>query len=518
MQAREFSLDSAVFAIEMKRVSNGPVLPVTLNRDSGTPLYRQIYGWFRQSIVDGHLQPGQRVPSTRELAVDLGISRLPVLHAFDQLRAEGYIDSAIGSGTYVSAKILAEFFPDPSGGITGSSRGTSPRKVSRVSARLSSAAKEPWLELFGAFRMNLPAMDHFPLQTWSRCLSRSARSHGTPIQGSGNALGYGPLREVIAQYLRVSRGMRCEPGQVFIVSGSQMALSLSARVLLNPGDPIWMEDPGYPGAVRAFALSGCELIPVPVDAEGLDPTEGLRRSSKARVAYVTPSHQYPTGSTMSLERRMRLLEWASRKGGWIIEDDYDSELHHGRHPIASLQGLDPNARVIYLGTFSKAMFPALRVGYMVVPSDLVAAFAAARDALDIFPPTFIQSVLTDFIQGGHFHRHLRRMRALYAQRCSTLSAALRRELPDVLEVVNEGAGMHTLVLLPAGVRDSTVSLRAASYGVSAMPLSSCSLRKPVRYGLVLGYGGTDELETERGVRMLKLCLQRPHETSSGHKR
>jgi GntR family transcriptional regulator/MocR family aminotransferase len=324
----------------------------------------------------------------------------------------------------------------------------------------------------------------------------------------GSQMGYGPFREAIAQYVRVVRGVRCEPKQVMVVSGSQQALHVCARVLLNPDDAVWIEEPGYPGAHQAFFTTGCRLIPVPVDAEGLEVKEGIRRCRGAHAVYVTPSHQYPLGATLSVARRIQLLSWASRGGAWVIEDDYDSEFRQGIRPIACLQGLDTDARVIYVGTFSKALFPALRVGYAVVPVDLIRAFSAARDAMDIFPPTLYQAVLTDFIQEGHFARHVRRMQVLYAQRCDALVEALRTQMADVLEVVSGEAGMHLVGLLPAGLKDVAISRLAAEIGVSAMPLSRCCLERPTRSGLVLGYGATDSVQIEQGVRKLKLILER----------
>jgi len=331
----------------------------------------------------------------------------------------------------------------------------------------------------------------------------------------GSQMGYGPFREAIAQYLRLVRGVRCEPKQVMVVSGSQQALYVSARVLLNPGERVWIEEPGYPGAHVAFGAADCRLIPVPVDAEGLDVNEGIRRCRGARAVYVTPSHQYPLGATMSVARRIQLLNWASRTGAWIIEDDYDSEFRQGIRPIASLQSLDSDARVIYVGTFSKALFPALRVGYVVVPTDLIRAFSTARDAMDIFPPTLSQAVLADFIQEDHFSRHIRRMRVLYAERCNALVEALQTEMGDLLEVVNGEAGMHLVGLLPTGLKDVGVSRKAAEYGVSVMPLSNCCLERPSRSGLVLGYGAADQLQIQQGVLKLKAAVEALMRTATG---
>jgi GntR family transcriptional regulator/MocR family aminotransferase len=323
----------------------------------------------------------------------------------------------------------------------------------------------------------------------------------------GNAMGYLPFREAVAEYLGAVRGVRCESSQILVTTGSQQGLQLSAQILLDPKDRVWMEEPGYPGARQAFMTAGAQLIPVPVDHEGMNVPEIISRGGKARAVYVTPSHQYPMGMTMSATRRMLLLHWAMRTGAWIIEDDYDSEYRFGSRPIASLQGLDTDARVIYLGTFSKVLFPALRLGYVVVPKDLVSAFSAARDAADIFSSTLYQVVLTDFIREGHCARHIRRMRTLYLERRKALVKAIQVHMGDMLEVISAEAGMHLVALLPPGTDDVAVSKRAAEKGISAMPLSICYLKPPTRRGLVLGYGGANARQIHDGIHKLRMSVQ-----------
>ncbi len=308
----------------------------------------------------------------------------------------------------------------------------------------------------------------------------------------GDAMGYLPFREAIAEYLGAVRGVRCEASQILVTTGSQQALQISAQVLLDPKDRVCMEEPGYPGARQAFMTAGTHLIPVPVDDEGIKVAELIRRGRDARAVYVTPSHQYPMGMTMSATRRMLLLNWAVRTGAWIIEDDYDSEYRFGSRPIASLQGLDADGRVIYVGTFSKVMFPALRLGYVVVPKDLVPAFSAARDAADIFSSTLYQAVLTDFIREGHFARHIRRMRMLMRGRT---------------EVIGAEAGMHLVALLQRGINDVEVSRKAAHRGISAMPLSVCYSKAPTRGGLILGYGGANAHQIHDGIRKLRMTVE-----------
>ena len=324
----------------------------------------------------------------------------------------------------------------------------------------------------------------------------------------GHPMGYPPFREAIADYLSTFRGVRCDLSQIIITTGSQQALQISAQVLLDSSDEILMEEPGYPGARLAFTSVGAQLIPIPVDSEGMIVSEIISRRCHASVVYVTPSHQYPLGMTMSAARRMSLLKWAVRSGSWIIEDDYDSEYRFGIRPIASLQGLDIHDRVIYIGTLSKVLFPALRLGYMVVPKDLVAAFSAARDAADIFSSTLYQAVLTDFISEGHFARHIRRMRMLYMDRRKALANAIEEGMDNVLEVIGAEAGMHLVALLRNRTDDVAVSKAAAKIGISAMPLSSCYVTLPKREGLILGYGGVNARQIRDGIRKLRIIVHR----------
>ncbi len=493
----------------MKRVPTSFFPPIALDLSQKTPLYRQLFDWFRDAIVSGQLRPGQRVPSTRALAVELKISRLPVLSAFEQLHAEGYLQTLVGSGTMVSQSV-----PDHATKPATSARAVpalrkSPRKISRLAAAALSTPPQLWLNSLGPFRSSLPALDHFPIRIWSKLIARHFSRPLRELMAYGDPMGCLPFREAIAEYLGAARAVRCDPSQVIVVTGSQQGLQLCAKVLFNPGDPIWMEEPGYPGAHQAFTTAGLRLVPIPVDHEGLNVRTGFRRSRLAKGAYLTPSHQYPLGATMTAARRVEILQWASRTRSWIIEDDYDSEFRFESRPIGALQGLDTNSTVVYLGTFSKVLFPALRVGYMVVPTDLVAAFSAVRETEDIFSSTLYQAVLTEFIREGHFARHLRRMRTLYMERRGVLVDAIHSQLGGTLEIVGAEAGMHLVALLPPGVDDREVARRAGQNGISAMPLSMCYLKTPARGGLILGYGGTDEKEIQDGIRRLKLSIPRP---------
>ena len=495
----------------MKRIPASFLPPIALDYRKKTPMYRQLYDWFRRAIITGQMRPGQRVPSTRGLAVELKISRIPVLNAFEQLLAEGYFETFVGAGTCVAKSIPDDTLSHPPvkarKGHQEIVERRGPRRMSRRGAVLTHLPAQTWLDNLGAFRVSLPALDHFPIGIWSKLVARHSRRPPCGIMAYGDAMGYLPFREAIAEYLGAVRGVRCESSQILVTTGSQQALQISAQVLLDPKDGVCMEEPGYPGARQAFMTAGARLIPVPVDDEGLNVAELIRRGRDARAVYVTPSHQYPMGMTMSATRRMLLLSWAVRCGAWIIEDDYDSEYRFGSRPIASLQGLDTDGKVIYIGTFSKVMFPALRLGYVVVPKDLVPAFSAARDAADIFSSTLYQAVMTDFIREGHFARHIRRMRMLYMGRRRALVKAIRAQMGDVLEVIGAEAGMHLVALLPPDTDDVAVSRKAAQKGISAMPLSVCYSKAPTRGGLILGYGGANAHQTHDGIRKLRMSVQ-----------
>lgn len=489
----------------MKRGGTGLIPLIALDGqgpDGKAPLYRQLYSWFQHAIVEGRLRPGQRVPSTRALAQELKISRIPVLTAYQQLHAEGYLESFTGAGTCVAASI-------PEEALKTLSR-TARRPPRKIAARLSAGvdavlALPPDPQQPGAaFRVSLPALDQFPNDIWSSLLTRHARHPAARHLAYGDPMGDIGFRETIADYLGTARAVRCDPSQIMVVAGSQHGLQIAARALLNKDDAVWMEEPGYPGAHRAFAIAGARAVPVPVDADGLDVEAGLARAPHARAAYITPSHQYPMGVTLSATRRMQLLNWAARHDGWIIEDDYDSEYRYAGHPIAAVQGLSAEDRVIYAGTFSKVLFPALRVGYLVIPKSLIAGFCAARDAIDLFPATLFQLALADFVREGHFARHVRRMRILYMERRALLIAALRGM--GNVEIVSAEAGMHLVTLLARGADDWAISHKAAAVGLSVQPLSLCCLEKPKRPGLILGYGGIDARQIQAGIRRLSALL------------
>jgi GntR family transcriptional regulator/MocR family aminotransferase len=489
----------------MQPAGSALVPPLVVDRRLRRPLYRQIYDGLREGILDGSLRAGQRLPSTRSLAQELGVSRIPVLNAFEQLLAEGFVEGRVGSGTYV-----VHALPSESAAAARSSPGPQAARAGRRTLSRSSAPLErelgPWFGGPGPFRVGDVAGDQFPYRAWARLVARHARRLGPDLISYGPRMGYPALREAVAAYLRTARGVRCEADQVIVVSGSQQALDVAARSLVDPGSAVWMEEPGYRSAMDAFVAAGARLVPVPVDEEGLDVAAGIERAPRARAAFVTPSHQFPLGSTMSAARRMQLLDWARRSGAWVIEDDYDSEFRYESLPVASLQGMDRDARVIYIGTFSKVLYPGLRLGYLVVPPDLVPRFSSVRRALDICPPTSAQAVLADFMREGKFARHLRRMRQLYGERRTVLTEALRQELGGTLEVLGKQAGTHLVAVLPSGRRDRPLCERAAEQGLWVMPLTYCYLARPRLQGLVLGYGGTPTEEIPAAVHKLAAVL------------
>jgi GntR family transcriptional regulator/MocR family aminotransferase len=481
---------------------HGAVSPlIALDRRDAKPLHRQIYDAFRDLILRRALEPGQQVPSTRSLATELGISRIPVLGAYDQLLAEGYFESRLGAGTFVSS-----FLPDEvPGKRPGNGRGRvkpGPVVVSRLSRSLP-LDWAAWTRGSGPFTVGQLAYDHFPFRTWSDLVTRRVRKVRASSMNYTDTMGSKKFREVIAAYLRTARAVDCEVPQIMIVNGSQHALDLCARVLLDPGSPVWVEEPGYDLMRQALMLSGCRLIPVPVDSEGLNVAAGLKRCPKARAAFVTPSHQYPLGATMSVSRRLQLLDWAHRQNAWIVEDDYDSEYRYESMPIASLQGLDRGGRVVYTGTFSKTLFPSLRLGYMVIPSSLVDRFAAVRRASDFCPSHFHQATLADFIEEGHFGRHIRKTRLLYAERRGALVEAIKNVFGDEMQILGAEAGVHLVVTLPEGLSDREISIRAAKQDLWLWPLSACYLGTKVRQGFILGFGSTKASDMPQLVERMR---------------
>jgi GntR family transcriptional regulator / MocR family aminotransferase len=470
------------------------------------PLHKQVYDGYRAAILRGDLRPGQQIPSTRDLACEVSVSRFPILHAYAQLLAEGYFESRVGSGTFVASSLPEQLISVHAEVVHPARVPSGLRSVSRRSLLCPSFDRIRMPRGWGAFGVHQPAFDHFPFQVWSNLVARHSRNPNAGALHHIHPLGSDHFREEICAYLRTARAVQCTPDQIMVVAGSQQALDITARVLLDPGDPVLVEDPGYGLARTVLAAAGCCLVPIPVDREGMDIGFAKKNHPNAKAAFVTPSHQYPLGSTMTATRRLHLLNWAQSSGNWIVEDDYDSEYRYESSPIPSLQGLDVNSRVIYIGTFSKVMFPSLRIGYIVMPPDLVERFSAVRFAMDIFPPYLFQEVLADFMHEGHFGRHIRKMRSLYGERRKVLIQCLENEFGSMLEVHGAEAGMHLAVTLPEGYSDWEFSARAAEARLFLWPLSPCYVKMEPRQGVILGFGSTPGEQIPDAVRTMKSIL------------
>ena len=479
-----------------------------LDRSSATALHRQLYNQLRDAILSGRLSAGTRLPSTRELAHELGLARNTVLNAFDQLYAEGYLARRVGDGTYVSKELPDDLLHVKRVNDVGRNAKRNGRWLSTWGRAAGSISVSPgnYLGPPKPFRTGTPALDAFPYKLWGRLLAQRWKESARAIAPYGDSAGYLPLRQAVASYLSTTRGVRCIPEQVIITCGSLHALEIIARVILEAGDAAWLEDPGFLGARAALTAAGAQLIPVPVDGDGLNPAAGIARCANPRLIYVTPSHQYPLGMTLSLSRRLELLRFAGKTGAWIVEDDYDSEFRYLGQPLAALQGLDTEQRVIYVGTFSKVLFPSARIGYIISPPDLVDAFVHARSVGGHQSQTLDQAVLADFISAGHFARHIRKMRKLYAERQQVLLKAARSELNGLLELKPNEAGMHAIGWLPEEVDDRAAARAALAGGVEVTPLSAYCIESPEHGALRLGYTGYTSREIWAATRKLAKAL------------
>jgi GntR family transcriptional regulator/MocR family aminotransferase len=485
---------------------------ITLDEKCGAPLYRQIYETIRRSILSGGLPSGRQLPASRMLAKQLGVSRMTVVNAYEQLLAEGYLEGRTGAGTFVSAHLPEEFLQASGFKRLERQEKPLPRKIilSGYGSKLAQNSKII-LRHHGAtalvpFQHGVAALDEFPFGVWAKIAQKWQRSPPASALSYGDAVGFQPLRDAVAAHLAAARGVRCTPEQIIITNGTQQALDLTGRIFLSESEEVCLEDPGYIGARDIFATTGARIVPVPIDDEGFDVQTARKRSRKARLIYVTPSQQFPLGVTMSLARRLSLLEWAREQDAFVIEDDYNSEYRYAGRPLASLQGLDRDGRVIYVGTFSKTIFPALRLGYLVVPADLVEVFAAARALNDLHSPVIEQAVLAEFISERHFARHIRRMRGMYEERQQTLVEEARKNLKGMLEVAPAKAGMHLIGWLPEGVSDREVSRRAAEAGLNLAPVSAYCFNQKLTGGLLLGYTAYDEKHIRQGMKKLARVL------------
>jgi GntR family transcriptional regulator / MocR family aminotransferase len=469
----------------MIRVPDRRLRGIALARDNTVPLYRQVYEHIRTAIRTGQLRPGDRLPSTRSLAERFGTARGTVDAAYAILAGEGYVVGRGPAGTVVSADLDSRAIA----GVAGRQR-------------LSTPAPRPAVQAPRPFQMGLPAFDVFPRKVWSRLVARHARGFLPVDMAYPDPAGYPPLREAIAGYLATSRGVRCTAGQILITNGYQDALNLIAGVLLQRGDKVWLEDPTYPPAGEALKAAGASPVPIRVDDEGLRVSDGLAYARRARLAVVTPSHQSPLGVALSLPRRLALLSWAGAVGAWIIEDDYDSEFRYVGRPLPALKSLDRDQRVLYAGTFSKVLYPGLRLGYLIVPEPLAAVFARSHRLRHLGHATLEQRVVADFMAAGYFARHLKRMRALYAARRRALADGLSAVFGDHITVDLRPGGMHLIARFASCVSDVKLAELAQAGGLSVEALSRRATTHGCGQGLLLGFTNIAEADALSTCRRL----------------
>ncbi|AUL43534.1 PLP-dependent aminotransferase family protein [Bordetella parapertussis] len=482
----------------MKELILSECLLQRLERRGATPLSRQIYDLLRDLILAGDLPAGTKLPATRALAVDTGLSRNTVLHAYDQLLAEGYLVSAFGSGTFVSDTVPATPEPPAPPEVEAAAQHFALSRRGTKLVREASASDRQW----GAFVAGVPDVSLFPRAVWQRLQSRRWRQAPPELLTYAYGAGYMPLRRALAEHLRLSRSVKCDADQIVVASGIHQAVSVLARLLGDNGNTAWMENPGYWGARSTLMACGITPVAVAVDDEGMAPS-AQQLQDPPRFIFVTPSHQYPLGMVMSLARRRMLLDYAHKRGAWIVEDDYDSEFRFDGRPIASLQGLDQHDRVLYLGTFSKTLFPGIRLAYMVLPKPLAGHVATGLSELYREGRLMDQAVLANFIEGGHYATHIRRVKQRYAARQALLREAVTRAFGADWPISTHEAGLHLVMHLPDGTDDLGISIAARTLGLHARPLSRYyASEQDARPGLLLGYACVPEKEIEPAFERL----------------
>lgn len=489
------------------------IAALPLERGARAPLFRQLYEAIKAAILRGAIDPGAQLPPTRQFCQLLSVSRQTVLNAYALLSAEGYLDGAVGCGTYVSLAVPAVKKAKEAKEAKEAKAATLLRPLPARGQAMVAAMQQVAFHAgpLRAFRVGMPRIDHFPFDVWARLEGRRRRRPDHHF-GYGDPAGFLPLRELLYVYLKASRGVQCTPQQIIITSGSQQALYLLSQLLLAPGDAAWMESPGYHGASGPLRAAGATVFPVPVDAEGMDVAYGQMHCPHARLAYVTPSHQLPLGVSMSLPRRLALLAWAARAQAWVVEDDYDSEYRYTGAPLASLQGLDTTGCVIYVGTLSKVLFPGLRLGYMVAPPALAEPLAQVKALLDRHTAIVPQMALADFIAEGHFGRHIRRTRDSNAERRAVLLGAIGRDLADQLDCGPADSGLELCAYFRGRHQEAAVARAGIERGIELRPLGHYAQPEAGRQcatpaGLLLGFAAIAPPEIEHGVQTLAAILR-----------
>ncbi len=473
-------------------------LNLKLTRNGRLPLYRQLYQQIQRAILAGTATPGSALPSSRRLAAELGVARITVTQAYEQLLAEGYVVSRPGAGVFVAGDLP----------LLGEKRPFSPtlsewgERVLMTGEPETAAGVRPAID----FGIGRSFAQIFPYDVWRRLLARYLSTDDAMLSRYGSVSGFMPLRQALADYLARYRSLNCTPEQIVIVSGAQQVLDILARLLLQPGDEVLVETPGYVVAFDLFRAYGLRLTALPVDDEGF-PVEKIPAHNQARLAFVTPTHQFPHGGTMSLRRRLRLLQWAQQRDGLIIEDDYDGDLRYNGRPQAALQSLDEDGRVVYLGTFSKVLFPALRLAYVVLPPALLQPFLQAKALIDRGAPTLTQAAVADFMQEGHYERHLGQLRHVYGRRRGALVAAIEQFMPGRVRYAAVAAGLHMMLYLPADCEETAVVQGAAAVDVGVYPGAPYHVERPSPPAILLGFSGLSEGEIEEGVRRLAAVVQ-----------
>ncbi len=462
------------------------------------PMYERIYQAFRDAILNGQMLPGARLPATRALAQHYGVSRNTIIQAYDQLASEGYFETRHGSGTYVANELPENF-------VLSRQYPAMRKSASKAkpSARLWNTGRPPQ-----TFQIGVPDMERFPTEIWLKLYAKHLRSSPYSLVNYDFEDGYPPLRNAIASYLNTRKGVQCSSEQILILPGSQQAQELVVRSLLQPGDQAWIEDPCYRGTRSALRQNGIKAIPVPLDQNGLDVSYGLKKATKAGLAIITPSHQYPIGCSMPIGRRLELLQWAKDSNSWILEDDYDSEYRYRGKPIPAMQGIDEGNRVLYMGTFSKCLFPDIRIGYLVAPFSALEALKEMQAATGSYPPIAMQATLAAFIHEGHFERHIRRMRDRYSKLYYSLIEALEKNCSDYLTIGPREGGMHVTILLKDPSKAATIQKEASDQGILLHPISKYASSKNSAQGFLLGFCCFEEKQLISSAMRLKKMFEK----------